>query len=805
MIKNYFLTAIRNLLKNWSYSLINIIGLSIGIAASLFIALYVIHETSYDRFHANADQIYRIGVEGQFSSEIIDQVVTAAPMAQAMIQDYPEVKNAVRLREAGDWLMVYGDRKFNEDNVLFADSSFFDVFSFDLIKGDPKNALRLPHSLVMTETTAKKYFGNEEAIGKLIKVESDTTLYKVTGVVADPPENSHFHFEMLGSLSTLSHSRSTFWISHNYYTYLLLNEDADPGSLEKKMENILPKYVGPQIAEVMGVSLDEFESQGNYFGYFLQPLTDIHLKSSKQYEIEPNGNLLYVVFFSIIAVFILIIACINFTNLATARAANRAKEVGIRKVSGATRQHLIFQFLTESIIISFISMLIALLIVKSLMPEYNNLLQLSLSFKLFEGWYIVPALLFLVLFVGLLAGLYPSFVLSSFRPVAVLKGKLKSGAKSGLLRNILVISQLVISIVILIGTYVVWNQLNYIQNKDLGFNKENIVAIKRSDALDQQIEAFKQELMQNPNIVSISNANTIPGENFSNNAFFMPGTNDTKLLHQAWVNYDYDKVFNFTLKEGRFFSRDFPSDSVSIVINEKAAKNLGWEEPLGEKLLYPWGRNGETREMTVVGVVEDFHFKSMQVPIEPVIFTLIPGNWEGYVLVKIMPENQQSTINSIQQTWNSFTSEYPFEYFFFKKHYDELFKNEMITSRIFLVFSIISIVIAGLGLLGLISFMTIQRNKEIGVRKTFGSTSWNIVLILNKEIIKLVVISSLIAIPLSWWAMSRWMEDFAYKAEMPVAMFAIIPLVALLIALIIVSYQSAVAALRNPADILRYE
>ena len=805
MIKNYFLTAIRNLLKNWSYSLINIIGLSIGIAASLFIALYVIHETSYDRFHENAEQIYRIGVNGQFSSETIDQVVTAAPMAQAMIQDYPEVKNAVRLRGAGDWLMVYGDRKFNEDEVLFADSTFFDVFSFRLLKGDPQNALRDPHSLVMTESTAKKYFGNGEALGKLIKVESDTTLYKVTGVVADPPGNSHFHFEILGSLSTLSHSRSTFWISHNYYTYLLLNEDADPVTLERKMENILPKYVGPQIAEVMGVSLDEFESQGNYFGYFLQPLTDIHLKSNKQYEIEPNGNLLYVVFFSIIAIFILIIACINFTNLATARAANRAKEVGIRKVSGATRQHLIFQFLTESIIISFISMLIALLIVKSLMPEYNNLLQLSLSFKLFEGWYIVPVLLLLVLFVGLLAGLYPSFVLSSFRPVTVLKGKLKSGAKSGLLRNILVISQLVISIVILIGTYVVWNQLNYIQNKDLGFTRENIVAIKRSDALDQQIEAFKQELMQNPNILSISNANTIPGENFSNNAFFMPGTNDTKLLHQAWVNYDYDDVFNFTLKEGRFFSRDFPSDSASIIINEKAAKNLGWDEPLGEKLLYPWGRNGETREMTVVGVVEDFHFKSMQVPIEPVVFTLIPGNWEGYVLVKIMPENQQSTINFIQQTWNSFTSEYPFEYFFFKKHYDELFKNEIITSRIFLVFSIISIVIAGLGLLGLISFMTIQRNKEIGVRKTFGSTSWNIVLILNKEIIKLVVISSIIAIPLSWWAMTRWMEDFAYKAEMPVAMFALIPLIAMLIALIIVSYQSTVAALRNPADVLRYE
>ncbi len=805
MIKNYFLTAIRNLLKNWSYSLINVVGLSIGIAASLFIALYVIHETSYDRFHENAEQIYRIGVNGQFSSETIDQVVTAAPMAQAMIQDYPEVKNAVRLRGAGEWLMVYGDRKFNEDEVLFADSTFFDVFSFRLLKGDPQNALRDPHSLVMTETTAKKYFGNDNALGKLIKVESDTTLYKVTGVVADPPDNSHFHFEILGSLSTLSHSRSTFWISHNYYTYLLLNEDADPASLEKKMENILPKYVGPQIAEVMGVSLDEFESQGNYFGYFLQALTDIHLKSSKQYEIEPNGNLLYVIFFSIIAVFILIIACINFTNLATARAANRAKEVGIRKVSGATRQHLIFQFLTESIIISFISMLIALLIVKSLMPEYNNLLQLSLSFELFEGWYIVPVLLLIVLFVGLLAGLYPSFVLSSFRPVTVLKGKLKSGAKSGLLRNILVISQLVISIVILIGTYVVWNQLNYIQNKDLGFTKENIIAIKRSDGLDQKIEAFKQELMQNPNIVSISNANTIPGENFSNNAFFMPGTNDTKLLHQAWVNYDYDKVFSFTLKEGRFFSRDFPSDSASIIVNEKAAKNLGWDEPLGEKLLYPFGRNGETLELTVVGVVEDFHFKSMQVPIEPVVFTLIPGNWEGYVLVKIMPENQQSTINFIQQTWNSFTSEYPFEYFFFKKHYDELFKNEIITSRIFLVFSIISIVIAGLGLFGLISFMTIQRNKEIGVRKTFGSTSWNIVLILNKEIIKLVVISSIIAIPLSWWAMSRWMEDFAYKAELPVAMFAIIPLIALLIALIIVSYQSTVAALRNPADILRYE
>jgi len=806
MIKNFFLTAFRNVFKNWSYSVINILGLSTGLAAIIYITLFVQFELGYDKFHEKGEDIYRVGVYGMMMNNEINQAVTAAPMAEAMINDYPEVINACRLRESGDWLVRYGDVKFNEKEWLFADSTFFDIFSFKLLKGDPKTALTKPNNIVMTETGAKKYFGNDNPMGKLLRVESDTALYEVVGLMEDPPENSHFHFDLLGSMARIGQSRNTFWVSHNFYTYIQLEPGTDPEAFTAKMQSMIDKYVGPQIEQALGINMEEFAASGNSFSYFIQPLYDIHLHSDLQYEIESNGNILYVYIFISIAIFILVIASINFTNLATARASNRSKEVGIRKVVGSTKQQLILQFLTESLIITLISLGIAVVILELFMPALNNMVQIPLDIAYFSTWYIVPTLLLLILLVSLMAGSYPAFFLASFRPVAVLKGKLKLGAKSGVLRSVLVIIQFVVSVFILLSTFTVSSQLKYLLNKDLGFDKENILMIRRSDALDNQMEAFKSELKKITTVEAVTNSNSYPGVNFSNNAFFKEGesTSNTYLLHQSWVSFDAGKTFGYELVEGRFFSRDYPTDSNAIVINEAAVKSLGLEDPIGKIILSPW-RNNELLRRPVIGVVKDFNFKSLHTKIEPAAFTLMPGNWEGVVCVRLSPENINNSIKQIQKVWESFNTGYPFEYFFFDDHLKDLYKTEQRTNGIFILFSALSILIAFMGLLGLISFIAEQRKKEIGIRKTFGSTSTNIVLIISRDILKLIVIASVISWPIAYFVMDNWLQDFSYRVGINYIMFIIIPVLTIILSLLTVIYQTLKAAMKNPAETLRYE
>ncbi|MFO7827080.1 MAG: ABC transporter permease [Bacteroidales bacterium] len=805
MIKNFFLTAFRNLTKNWAYSLINILGLTIGLAAVIYIFLFVNFELSYDKMHDHSDRIYRVGVKGMLMNSEINQAITAAPMAEAMRNDYPEMVSACRLTTAGDWLMAYEDKKFNERNFLFADSTFFDVFSFKLIKGDPKTVLNEPRSIVVTESAAKKYFGNEGPIGKTIKVENDTVLYQVTGLMQDVPQNAHFTFDMLGSMTTLRRSESTFWVGHNYYTYILLSEGTDPNAFEDKMQNMVEKYVGPQLEQILGVNMQEFEESGNSFGYFIQPLTDIHLRSDLQYEIEANGNILYVYIFISVAIFILIIASINFTNLATARASNRAKEVGVRKVLGAQKKQLVAQFLTESFLITLISLALAIVALQIAMPYLNNITQIALDIDYFGAWYTLPALFLLIVMVSFMAGSYPAFFLASFRPVAVLKGKLKLGAKSGMLRSSLVIVQFVVSIFILLSTYTVSDQLDYMLNKDMGFEKDHILMIRRSDGLRNQMEAFKSEVKNLPGVVDITNASNYPGINFSNNAFFKEGEPaNTYLINQGRVSFDYEKTFGFEMLKGRFFSKDFPTDSNAIVINESAVKSLGFDDPIGKNVLLPAGEN-EFQPLKIIGVVKDFHFKSLHTTIEPAAFTLLPGNWEGVVCVKLRPENTSTTVTAIQNIWESFTSQYPFEYFFFEDHIEGLYKAEKRTNNIFVIFSMLSVVIAFFGLLGLISFITEQRKKEIGIRKTFGSTSLNIVIIICKDILKLIIIATVISWPIAYWVMNNWLQDFSYRVDINYVMFIVIPVLTILVSLLVVIYQALKAAFKNPAETLRYE
>jgi putative ABC transport system permease protein len=810
MFLNYLMVAFRNLVKQRAYTLINITGMAIGITCSIFIILFVNHELSYDRFHTKADRIFRVGVRGKFSGTEFNQAITAQPMAQALLSDYPEVRNVVRLREYGDWLVTYGENKFHEENMLFADSTFFEIFDFRLLKGDPATVLKEKRTIVLTESMARKYFGNEDPIGKMIKLETDTSLFRVTGLMEDVPANSHIHFDAVGSLHTYARPEQEFWVSHNFYTYILTDGVTPKDTLEDKIQSIINKYVGPQIEEILGMSMDALEEQGDFFGYFLQPLKEIHLNSDLDYEFEPNGNKVLVYIFIVIAALILIVACINFTNLATAQAVSRSKEVGIRKLVGAQKPMLISQFLFESFILTAFAFGVAAMLVSLLIPYFNNMIQLEVNTAFLASWKIAPLILLFIIFISFLAGSYPAFYLAAFRPIHVLKGVVVRGTRGSKIRSILVVLQLAVSILILVGTYITFGQLRFLIHKDPGFDTENILVIRRSDVLKDKMESFKQELLRNPGVVSVSNSNSIPGRTFSNNAIFVEerGTNSTYLTWQSWVSFDYDKVFSLKMVDGRFFSRDISTDSSGIVINQAAIKSLDLKEPvLGQRLLVPSGPQS-FKASPIIGIVEDFHFQSMHTSIGPMSFLLMPGNWEGYIPVKLTGKNMQESVDFVRETWESFTTEYPFDYFWMSDDYARLYDTEKKTSSIFVAFTIISLIIACLGLIGLISFTAVQRTKEIGVRKVMGSSSEFIVRLFFKEIGILVAIGTVLAAPV-YFIVNNWLQNFAYHIPFSLIRFTGILLAAGIITLILswisVGGITISASRRNPADSLRYE
>jgi len=812
MIRNFIKITIRNLFKQFGYTTINIAGLATGLACSILISLYVINEVTYDRFHEDAERIYRIGVKGKMLGNDLNQAVTASPMYQVLDTEYPEVECVTRVTGLGGWLIRYGEKKFTEtaETFKFADSTFFDVFSFNLIRGNPETALAEPRSIIMTEKAAKKYFGDEDPIGKMLQVENDTAFYSITGLMEDVPENSHFHFDLLGSYGTYGQSRNENWLNHSVYTYVKLFPGTDPDQFAEKINEIVVKYIGPLIQQFIGIGLDEFEEAGGSFGYFIQPLVDIHLHSDLQAEIEPNGNPAYVYIFSLIAVLILVIACINFMNLATARSASRAREVGIRKVVGSTKRLLIGQFLTESVFLSFLALILSVLIVYLVLPFYNNIIQLELTFDLFSNASIIPLLLLLSLVVGLIAGTYPSFVLAAFRPVAVLKGELSKGAKKRWLRGLLVVVQFTITIIILLGTLIVYNQLNYMRTKDLGFEKENVLVIRRSDALDDQIDAFKQELEKHSNILGAGNSTHFPSSGFWNNAHWLEGQSrsDVLLLNTAFVSWEVGRALDLELVEGRFFNRQMPTDSFAVIINEAAVKAFNIEDPLTTRFVEPENDPSQDEFLPIIGVVKDFHYESLHENINPMIFHFMPGNWEGYIMVRLGDGDIPETVSSIQSTWEDFNSDYPFEYFWLDDEFGKVFAAEKRTGQILALFSILSIFISCLGLLGLISFTAAQRTREIGVRKAMGASVNTILLLLSRETVKLMIISAVLAIPF-YFGIKLWLQNFAYHIPFSLIIYLVytivVILIVLFIALLTVSFVAYKAATTNPADSLRVE
>jgi putative ABC transport system permease protein len=772
----------------------------------------VINELTYDRFHEKSDRIYRAWVLGKMAGTDMRHAITAPPMMEALLSDYPEVEQAVRIGQMGGWLVRTGDRKFHETDqeFIFADSTFFDVFSFKLLQGNPKTCLRDPRSIVLTEEYAAKYFGDGDPMGKTFRIEQDTNYYTVTGVMEDVPVNSHFHFKMLGSLCTFERSRSTNWVNHAYITYFVLAPGTDPVEFESRLQDIVVKYVGPLVEQFMGIDLEQFRESGNSYGYRLQALTDIHLHSNLQYELESGGNPMYVYIFLVIAILVLIIACINFMNLATARSTTRAREVGLRKVVGSSRSLLITQFLTESVFLSIFALIIAVIIVYLLLPGYNNLIRLDLDFSIFSSNWTIPVLILFAIIVGLLAGSYPAFVLASFKPVAVFKTETRGGSSKSFLRNLLIVLQFTVTIVILLGTYIVNRQLTYMQKKDPGFGKENVLLVHRSDALKQKIDAFKEEISQHANIISAANSTQVPSQQYYENTHWLEGSDRSDLftLPTCYTSYNFDQALDLEIMEGRYFSREMPTDSFAIIVNEAALKAFNITDPLNTRFYNP-GENGEPDEfIPIIGVVKDFHFESMHEEIHPMAIHFMNGNYEGVLVIKLGNGNIPATVDFVKQTWEDFGVEHPFEYSWMDDTFDTIFETERRTGQILTIFSLLSMLLSCLGLLGLISYTTNQRTKEIGIRKTMGASVNIVMFLLSKETLRLLGISALISIP-AYFGVRAWLQNFAFHIDFNALVYALVllgvTLVVLILALLTVSYNSYIAATANPAESLRVE
>ncbi|TFH39785.1 MAG: FtsX-like permease family protein [Bacteroidia bacterium] len=808
MLKSSFINTFRYIRKQTGYILLNIGGLAIGITSFIFIALYVVNELSYDRFHDNYENIYRLKVVGRMAGGELDQAVTAAPMAQAMLNDYPEVLDVTRLSRMGAWLIRFGENRFNEDGVLFADSTFFNVFDFKLLSGDPKTALARPKSMILTEEFAKKYFGNQDPMGLKMSVEADTNLYTVTGVIQNIPDNSHIKFDMLASLSSYpNQANNQQWVSHNFFTYIVVQDGTDQATLQGKFQEMVNKYVGPQIQEILGFSIDDFRKAGNDFSYALEPLKDLHLKGATQYNPEPLGSITTVYIFAVIALLILIIAVINYINLATARSAGRAKEVGVKKVAGAKKSGLITQFLGESLLIVTFATIVALLLVYSLSPSFNQLIGKDLSFDLLNNFTGIIFLISLILIVGVSAGFYPAFVLASFNPVEVLKGTLNPGSMSKRLRGILVVFQFTVSIVIIIGSIIVYKQLNFMTKKDLGFEKENLLIIRRPDAFFRQIESFRDQVLKLPGVEKIGISGSVPGTIYSNNAFFKdedPEKN-TYLINQAQVSIDFPEALGVQLVSGRSFSRDYGTDSTAILINEATVKSMGLTDPVGKYILQPRGPQ-QFERLLIIGVMKDFNIESMHKAITPVCFTVLgPGGGDQYATVRLTGNDVPATIMAIEEIWQTFTTRQPFQYDFFTDTWNNLYSSELKTGKIFIIFSLLAIFIACLGLLGLVTYITNKRTREIGIRKTYGASTQVVLRLLSKEVVILILISSLIAYPIAYFGSKYWLEGFASKVSISPVIYISATLITLVIGWLSISYRTIMAANTNPSNALRIE
>ncbi|MCP4724678.1 MAG: FtsX-like permease family protein [bacterium] len=809
MLKNYITVSVRNLRKNKFFSIINVSGLSVGIASCILILLFVQNELSYDSFHENSDKLYRITgnlkMSGQPEANIASSPHSVGPMFK---NEFPEVVNYVRIQGYNDRLVVrYKDKLYNEDRFLHADSTFLTVFSFELVKGDKRTALVPPNSVVITEDIAEKYFGEEDPIGKVLTFSSSTQ-YTVTGVIKNFPQNSYIKPELIGSISTLGLRSSgnvamDLLSNMQYHTFFQLQNEEAAVSLRSKF----PEFVERNTGAVLG-------SIGATFRYGLQPLTSIYLHSNQDYELESTSDISYVYLFTGIGFLILMIACLNYMNLSTARSANRAKEVGLRKVVGARRQHLIWQFFGESFVVVLISLIAGMIIAYLALPQFNTIARKELTLSFLSNPVLLAGTAGLLFFITTIGGSYPALFLSAFKPVQVIKGVLKKGAKGSLIRVMLVSFQFTVTIALIAGTLIVYNQLEFLQNKRLGYEKDHIVWIRlRGSETQQQYRAIKERLLQHPNILKTAASGNLPLGQASDTVHHPGDKPQNVVVHTTihLVDNEFADLYNMEIIKGRNFSEDFPSDiETGAIVNETAVKMYGWDDdPIGKDLEYFTSVNSSNKKK-IIGVVRDYHFRSLHDPISPLVMYMSMNFGDNdipfsMISAKIESENIQETISFIENMWAEFDQTYPLEYGFVDEKYDELYSSEERLGRLFSFFTILAIVIGCLGLLGLASYTSEQRTKEIGIRKSLGASTSGIVGLLITEFIKLVIAANVIAWPLCYFFMNNWLRNFAYRADVGIWVFVLSGALALLIGLLTVSYQSVKAALSNPVNSLRYE
>lgn len=808
MLENYLKIGWRNLTKQKMYSLIKVGGFSMGIASCLLIALFIRQELSYDRSYPDGDRIYRVVEQYNDNGEVHKGVSFPAPMANVLKEEYPEVEkvgrfNPVKIFSSGSKVIRRVDMPeiFHENGFAYIDQSLVEILHIPFVYGNADQALTEPNSIVITKRKADKYFPNENPLGKLLILNSESArTYKITGVIEDFPITSHLQADFLITLSEFEFwpGEQTAWHASNYLTYVMLRPGADKVQLEKKLLSLLKKYYLPRMIEWGETNPMEKLKKSSFA---LQPVKDIYLNLDRVTDDLPHGDIRYVWLFGAAAIFILIIACINFINLSTAKSASRAREVGIRKVVGSLRNSLIKQFLTESLLYSFFSFTMAVLLAWLTLPYFNSLLGKPLVFNWTE-WWLLPILITGALVVGIVAGLYPSFYLSSFRPIQVLKGNISRGAKAFHARNVLVIFQFTTSIVLIVSTAIIYRQMEFVLSKKLGFDKDQVLLVQSTNMLGDQINIFKNELLQLTGVKSATISEFLPveGTTRDRNGFWTAEqTKENQIGGQIWrVDHDYIRTMGMKILEGRDFSVEMPTDSQAVIINQTMAKSLSMKDPVGQRIT-----NGWEGFWSVVGVVEDFHFESMQKNINPLCLVL--GSSPSIVSVKVNTDDMPGLIRSVTKVWEKFSPNLTIRYNFLDERYSVMYSDVQRIGRIFTSFTVLAIIVACLGLFGLSAFMVEQRGKEISIRLILGASVKSVFQLLTGNFVKLVMISLIIAAPIAWYLMQKWLEDFAYRIDIGFDVFLLSGLMAIGIALLTISYQSIRAASINPVKNLKSE
>ncbi len=798
MFKNHLRTALRNLIKTKTYSLINIIGFAVGMAVCILISLWVIDEITFDNFHEHSEHIYRVSMHGLIGSNEFDIASGPILLADKLQLELGGLRATTRLSNQSNPYIRYEDKVFKESDFLFADANIFNIFKIEILRGNPAAALQKPNSIILTESTATKYFGDENPIGKTLSDDQGRT-FQVTAIAEDYPGNSHFDFDFLASLSTIEEELDQSWVSNTVYTYLLLAESQSPQQVQSVLDQIVQEEIIPLLEAYTGVSYSTLEEGGNYFRFGLQPLNDIHLHSRLSADLKPGGDIKTVRIFALIAIIILIVSCINYINLTTARAIQRAHEIGIRKIVGSSRAQIVRQFLLESTLTTILSAFFAIILIELAMPLFNSISGKDLQLAFQSGTILI--ILLVAILVSLIAGIYPAIVLSSFRPLQVLKQKGQSSSKSGRLRNLLVIFQFAASTALIIGTVVVSKQLHYAQHKNLGYDQEHVFVLRNARYLRGKSSTFKNELLTHPDIRKVSFSNGLPGARISATIFNVPTEDgmETHTLIYKLTDPDFLPTYRMEMAQGRYFRHDMASDSNAIILSETTVGALGMTDPIGRKLYL------DDNTLTVIGVVKDFHLQSIHETIRPMANLMLSEEYIEFASIRLAPGDPAPALRYIENTWKQFLPEQPMDSFFSEELFERQYRSEIQMMKLFRIFAGLTIIIACLGLFGLASYITQTKLHEIGIRKVLGATTYDISILLGLHFLRTILLASLIAWPLAGFYMHRWLHAFAYRTSLSWWIFPLSAGAAFLLALITVSYHSLRTAFRNPVDIIHYE